>query len=228
MNKIFTLLFFLLFIFPADSISKELPFLFSVDQNVKSDNPKDIIKPNKNILSNNWFNSPPSRLELLTYFMNQYLEDELKESEDYFANTADKYFERGKIAFFLYNANVLFDKNMGVFVAKVNLDHAGKPKKPIKEFCDEILGYISIKFSGQGYYLANQFLGPFMFDSFDDPEVKEIVNLLRNNLIVMVSVVSSYKSKKNKSYNVYQFVAYKYTKEEKIHYKKQTYEFGTK
>jgi len=143
---------------------------------------------------------------------------------------AEKYFEKADYGKGTLDSGVAFSEEKGVFVANVWVRNVGKPKKPIKEFCDNWIFSISMWFAGMGgNYVENTFLGPFILGSQEDPKILEVANLLRNNFVVLVGVNSAYVEGKAKSLtNLYTFGAYRYTKEKKVHYFKRASSFEYK
>jgi len=223
MRIIYTLTIAMFFIIPNYVISAELPFLFSVDQNISSEEPKDIITPGKDISNNEWFVSPPTRIELITYIMDQWFKKEMENEPS--SDEIYEYFEKGKVSFSV-DKRVSFSKEFDAFVAGITVDYVGRPKKPMKNFCDGYIKYLSSKLGGEGYLYHNTFLRTFIAGSFDDPEIINIVKLLRNNIYVVVGVNSIYEGKDKSSENFYDFRAIKNIKEDKVHYIKNSYSIG--
>jgi hypothetical protein len=56
----------LFFLCPAITFSSEPKFLFTEDQNIKSHDFMDFVPTPKDIASNKWMNSPPTRIELIS------------------------------------------------------------------------------------------------------------------------------------------------------------------
>ena len=71
----------LLFGFSNVCLGEELPFPFTADQNTKNEDMNQI-PIEKDIQIDNWFMSPPTRLELLTYAIDQYFKKQVTEFWD--------------------------------------------------------------------------------------------------------------------------------------------------
>jgi len=224
MSKIHALIIaFILLLVATPSSSKELKFLFTTDQNIKTE---DIgkIPVNKDIVNDNWFTSPPTRLELLTYTLDQYFQKKFEKFwEDYQINL-DEYFERRKDKFtsVTADASVCFYSEKDVIVTKVNIDGLGKPKKPMKDFSDNIMGYISFLIYKPGYLFQRQFLRPFTFGSHNDPKESRAGELLQKNILLLVTLESQYGEEvKGIPSDFYDFQCYRFLNEKENHYSKQ-------
>ena len=77
---------FALLLFSVSSVclGEELIFPFTVDQNTKNEDISQI-PAEKDIQNDNWFMSPPTRLELLTYAIDQYFKKEVAELWDLYS-----------------------------------------------------------------------------------------------------------------------------------------------
>ncbi len=228
MTKIYPLIILLiLLLFTTPSFSEELEFLFSTDQKIKSEDIKEKTSSEQDISDDSWFSSPPTRLELLTYSLDQFFKKqfEVMWKHDY-SKKIDKLFEKTSVSLADAEASATFNKENDVFVLGVQIDGLGKPKEPMKNFCDDIINYIELIFGNKpgGYYFQNTFLRSFIFGSYDDPQVLRIVNLLRNNLLIVVSLESVYENEKDrKSRDMYILRGYKFLQEKEIHYSKHAF-----
>jgi hypothetical protein len=213
----------ILLLFTTPSFSEELEFLFSTDQNIKSEDIKEKVSTEKDISGDSWFSSPPTRLELLTYTLDQHFKKEIERKWEYLSKEVDKYFEKNKISV-TEDVSAFFQKEQDVFIVKVEISDLGKPKKPMKDFCDYLLDHFSLFHAAGGYSLQNTILRSFIFGSYDDPEILRIVNLLRNNLVFLVTLQSNYGNEKNGlPRDYYYFHGWKFTQEKEIHYSKWSY-----
>jgi len=87
------LLAFLFFSFSSICLGEEPTFPFTADQNTKNEDITQI-SAEKDIQTDKWFMSAPTRLELLTYAFDQYLKKEFSEAwEGYLEADIQKYFE---------------------------------------------------------------------------------------------------------------------------------------
>jgi hypothetical protein len=207
---------------PASSYSEELKFLFSTDQNIKSLEPREGIPARKDILNDSWFSSPLTRIELIAYLLDQHVKtkvDYLKEVDKYFENVESKY-PRSPMG----NALASFSGEKGCFVVMVDISQLGKPKRPMKEFCDLLIQMVSLEFHGLGYSFQNTILSPLITTNSDDPEVLRIVGLLRKSIIVIVKLQAAYGNVKDGNPRDYYYLTgYRSTQEKETHYIKQTF-----
>jgi hypothetical protein len=209
---------------PTASRSQDLKFLFSADQNIKLQNIREGIPARKDIPNDNWFSSPPTRAELITYLLDQYAKTnlhDLGEVGKFFEEVETKYpFARSPYE----DASASFLGEKGCFIISVVVSNLGKPKKPMKEFCDHIIEMVSFQFAGPGYTFQNTILRPFIPGSYDDPEVLKIVGLLRKNIIVFVKLEAVYGNVEDGNPRDHYFLAgYRSAQEKETHYVKQTF-----
>jgi len=81
---------FLLFSFSSVCLSEELIFPFTIDQNTKNEDITQI-PIERDIQTDKWFMSAPTRIELLTYALDQYFKKEfLEQWEDYYKNKIEE------------------------------------------------------------------------------------------------------------------------------------------
>ena len=235
MTKIYPLIILLiLLLFTTPSFSEELEFLFSTDQKIKSEDIKEKTSSEQDISDDSWFSSPPTRLELLTYSLDQFFKKQFEVMWKHgYSKKIDKLFEKTSVgqtsvSLAVAKASATFNKENDIFVLGVQINGLGKPKEPMKNFCDDIINYIELIFGNKpgGYYFQNTFLRSFIFGSQDDPQVLRIINLLRNNLLIVVSLESFYdyeNEKDGKSRDMYFLKGYKFLQEKEIHYSKQAF-----
>ena len=208
----------LLFSFYSVCLGEELIFPFTVDQNTKNED-MSRVPADKDIQNDNWFMSPPTRLELLTYAIDQYFKKEVAELWDRGSIKIENYFERRSrpSGYVRAEADVGFYSAEDMFVAKVRIENLGKPKKPMKEVCGEVLDSVSFSLTGFGYLYQNRFLGPFIQKGADNPEIIRIVEKLRKNFLVTVILEASFDK------NFYTMGCYKSPEEKEVHYYKRAF-----
>jgi hypothetical protein len=208
----------LLFSFSNVCLGEELIFPFTVDQNTKNEDMSQVPRE-KDLQNDKWFMSPPTRIELLTYVIDQYFKKEVAEFWKHDSVKIENYFERrsGPSVSVRADADVSFSSTDDMFVAAVRITYLGKPKKPMKEVCSEVLDSVSFPLVGGGYLYQNRFLGPFIQKGADNPEIIRIVGKLRNNFFVTVILEASFDK------NFYTMGCYKLPEEKKVHYYKQAY-----
>jgi hypothetical protein len=213
----------LLFSFSNVCLGEELLFPFTVDQNIKNEDINQI-PVEKDMQNDKWFMSPPTRLELLTYFIDQYFKKEFAKYWSLNSKEIEKYFEQGVRPFdiVLEDAFVLFNSAKDMFSANVTISNLGKPKKPMKETCCEILNSMSLRLEGGGYLYQNTFLGPFIQKGADDPEIVRIAEKLQKNFLVGVRLEAIFgKDQDGKPRDLYIMDCYKLLEEKEVHYRKQ-------
>lgn len=214
----------LLFAFTSICPAQELVFPFTVDQNIKNEDIRQI-PANKDIQTDKWFMSPPTRLELLTYVIDQYFQKEV--ADLWQMVTIEKYFEKQyRYASVAEEAGVYFDSAKDVFVASVNVTGLGKPNKPMKEVCSDVLTLMDSSLRGDGYLYQNRFLGAFIQGDPADPEIKRIVEKLRKNFLLVVSLNASFDKEKQADTlprDHYIMQCYNSPEEKLVHYSKRAF-----
>jgi hypothetical protein len=205
-------------------LAQEMIFPFTVDQNTKNEDIKQLLQANKDIQTDKWFVSPLTRLELLTYIMDEYFQ---KEINRWHMVTIEKYFEpQYRHASVEEKGNVYFSSTGDVFVATVSVTGLGKPNKPMKEVCSEILNSVDTLFMGGGYLYHNTFLRTFIQGDPYDPEIKRIAEKLEKKIIVGVSLEASFDKEKHadtRPQDFYTMQCIKTPEEKQIHYSKSSY-----
>ena len=209
----------------SPTFCEELVFPFTVDQNIKSEDITQI-PTERDIQNDKWFMSPPTRIEFLTYIIDQQLKKEFEQYWEYSKEKIERYFEPLPRRFVSVRTSVWFWREKDIFVAAVEIDGLGKAKKPMKEVCDELIKGISLWFPGHyaGYWYENKFLGPFIQTSPNDPELLQIVSKLQRNFLVRVKLESSFDQRKDSFPTDYYIMqCYKCPEEKETHYSKQTF-----
>jgi hypothetical protein len=224
------LLFALLFCsFSNVCLGEDPTFPFTADQNTKNEDITQI-PAEKDIQTDKWFMSPPTRLELLTYAFDQYFKKEFSEVwESYREEKIQKYFEPqvrrlGPPVQPMTDAGVSFYSPKDIFVVGVKISELGRPKKPMKEACSQLLdSYIFGHVAGSGYLYQNTFLGPFIQTSGTDPEILRIVERLRKNVLFMVTLEARFDEEKvDFPRDLFIMQCYKFSGEKEVHYRKQS------
>ncbi len=220
--------FFVLFLFSFSNIclGEELIFPFTVDQNTKSE---DItrIPVEKDIQIDKWFMSAPTRLELLTYAIDQYFKREVADNWKFYRKEIEKYFEPRRAPLFSVEANAMvgFSGDMDIFSASVTIENLGKPKKPMKEVCSEVLNsFIFAYLDGGGNLYKNTFLSPLIQKFPTDPEIDRIVEKLQKNLLLSVTLRASFdKEQSDMPRDFYTMRCYKFAGKKEVHYWKESF-----
>lgn len=208
----------------SPTFCEELVFPFTVDQNIKSEDITQITTE-RDIQNDKWFMSPPTRVEFLTYIMDQYLKKEFEQYWEYSRSKIEGYFEPRPRRSVSVNPGVQFWREKDIFAAGVRIDGLGKPKKPMKEVCDELIDSFKIWLPAVGgYYYQNTILHPFTQGSPSDVELLQIVRKLRKNFLFIVTLESSFdQSKDSFPKDYYIMRCYKCSEEKEIHYSTQTF-----
>jgi len=225
-----SLFLFLLFSFSSVCLSEELIFPFTIDQNTKNEDITQI-PIERDIQTDKWFMSAPTRIELLTYALDQYFKKEfLEQWEDYYKNKIEEYFElqvRKLRPVIRANAKagVSFHSPQDIFIFTLNISDLGKPKKRMKEVCNEILNSFVFKYlEGGGFLYQNTFLSPFIQTSPTDPEILHIIDKLRKNFLLMVTLEAGFDQEKiDFPRDFFAMQCYKFAGEKKVHYRKQSF-----
>jgi hypothetical protein len=214
----------LLFTFSNVCPAEELIFPFTVDQNTKNEDINQLLAE-KDIQSDKWFMSPPTRLELLTYSIDQYFQKEV--ANLWHMIKIEKYFEQQyRYGSVQVEANVRFYSDKDMFGATVSITGLGKPKKPMKEVCSEILNLMDSSLKGGGYLYQNTFLRTFIQGDPRDPEVVRIAEKLRKNFLVMVILEAKFDKEQDADViprDFYEMRCYKSPEETQVHYSKRSF-----
>lgn len=227
---------FLFFSFSSICLGEEPTFPFTADQNMKNEDTTQI-PAEKDIQTDKWFISPPTRLELLTYAFDQYFKKEFSEAwESYLKKEIQKYFEPQvrRLSRFpvqpITEAGVTFYSLKDIFVVAVKISELGRPRKPMKEACSELLNSSFFhRFKGSGYLYQNTFLGPFIQTSGTDPEILRIVEKLRKNFLFMVTLEARFDEEKvDFPRDLFVMQCYKFADEKEVHYRKQSFRIKLK
>jgi hypothetical protein len=230
MAKQLSILLFVLLFFSFSSVclGEELIFPFTVDQNTKDEDLTQI-PVEKDIQTDKWFMSAPTRIELLTYTFDQYLKKEFSEAwESYLETDIKNYFDPqiriGHPAPVMTDASVTFYSPKDIFVVRVRISELGRPRKPMKEACNKLLNSFLSRFDGSGYPYQNTFLSPFVQTSATDPEILRIVERLRKNVLLMVSLEARFDEEKvDFPRDLFIMDCYKFAGEKEVHYRKQSF-----
>lgn len=222
MARLYTLFFALLmFSFSTVCWGEELIFPFTVDQNTKNEDIAQI-PVEKDIQTDKWFMSAPTRLELLTYAIDQYFQKYV--ADNWKRRDIEKYFEP-RVDPISVRAEVRFYSDMDIFGAGVSIQNLGKPKKPMKEVCSEVLNsFIFAYLEGGGFLYQNTFLSPFIQKSPTDPELIRIAEKLRRNFLLSVTLEVSFDKEQNViPRDLYRMQCYKFPGVKEVHYRKQAF-----
>lgn len=219
---------FLFFSFSSICLGEEPTFPYTADQHTKNEDITQI-SAEKDIQTDKWFMSAPTRLELLTYAFDQYLKKEFSEAwEGYLEADIQKYFEpqvrrSGPPVRAMTDAGVSFYSPKDIFVVGVKISELGRPKKPMKEVCSQLLNSFLFRFDGSGYLYQNTFLGPFIQTSATDPEILRIVERLRKNVLLTVTLEARFDEEKvDFPRDLFIMQCYKFAGEKEVHYRKQS------
>jgi len=202
-------------------------FPHSIDQDLPNEDIKNIDK-NVEFKNDKWFNAPPTRIEMITYIMDQHCKENIKMWNDVYFQEMPKYFDQSTMPFGISGSKpeteVQYLKDKGVVAVVLGFRNLGRPIRPMKEFCDEMVNTLSQSFPTGGYYFQNTILRPFRHGTSDDPKLLRIVKALESNLVFIVSIGAEFGGNiKGMPENYYSFQCYKKAYDNKIHYSKRTF-----
>jgi hypothetical protein len=203
------------------SHGEELVFPFTIDQNVKNE---DWGHRNEiEIQNDKWFNAPPTRLELLTFVIDQHFQKDFARSWDQSKGKIEGYFDlTGQSSYLFEDAHFGFNSAQDSFFGTVKIRSRSKPKKPMKEICSELLDVALFPLFGAGYAYQNNFLGPFIQKGADDPEILRVVDKLRKSIIVNVILEAWFDN------GIYVMGCYKTPEEKGVHFFKKAIKMDLK
>jgi hypothetical protein len=226
MAKLSILLFgLLMFSLSSLCLGEELIFPFTVDQQTKSEDITQI-PVEKDIQTDKWLMSTPTRLELLTYAVDQYFQKHLAENWELYREEIEKDFESRARGFSVRASTMVrFDSDKDIFFASVKIENLGKPKKPMKDVCSKVLNSLIFAYlDGGGFLYLNTFLSPFIQKSPTDPELVRLAGKLQKNFLLVVNLEASFdKEQSNIPRDLYFMRCYKFAGEKEVHYNKQTF-----
>ena len=192
-------LIFILFSSEAEA-EKKVPFLFAEDEALShSVDIYDQIKKSDEIENDEFLQLPLTKLD----YVLMKLEDELQGHESSIKSRINDYFDNniynrigGSISF-----SVRYQEQIGRIVFYVQLDSLGKPKQPMKKFCDEIIKQLQMSFpqKPRGYLMYNQSLGILARKESFNSYTSSVENITRNHSF-LVDLHSTYKVEKDRSH----------------------------
>lgn len=208
--NIFILLNVFNFFLPASTcLAGENPkFLFQEDDAIKSEQPSKNLT-NKSLKKNIWFNSPPTRLELLIFLMDYHYKNQIKNSQSYLEADIRNSFEEKRIDKIDPEASVFYDSSLNYIGNRLKIEILGKPKIPMSETCKSFLNDDSLMLGHRGYSMQNTFLHPFTTNGYDDAQLLDSIDEIIENLIYIVSLRSNYDNR------IYILECYKTAKDNK-------------
>lgn len=188
---------FLVFCFSTEGRATDLPFHFTKDQALQQMDNDIPYTPEKDLQKDEWIMSPPSRLELIIYFMAQYFEKEANRYWAYNERKISSNFEKQSESDLtpIIDARVIFNLEKDAIAVSFSIDGLGKPKKPMKEVCGSVLDAVTKIVNSEGYSYQRTFLKPFILKDYSDPEIGKIVKKLEKNIIFAVYITSQYEGK---------------------------------
>jgi hypothetical protein len=194
----------------AHAQGKDAPeFLFSEDSKIADtrENFAERLQTRKLIEADAWLNAPLTRLDYVLVRMQARLEQSIPATVQEYAPT---YFER-KVVYANFTSKPTTDIDVRYYAEKgrllvtADIGDLGKPKKPMKEFCELISQVMqgAFSFKQAGYLWHNYALGPLMRDASSRPEYQQAVENLAGSMVVTINLSSIYKvGERNALYQV--------------------------
>jgi hypothetical protein len=188
---IFIGLIFILFSSEAEA-AKDVPFLFAEDEAL-SDSGEffDKIEKSHEIEKDEFLQSPLTKLDYIL----MKLENELIGQKDRIAGEINTYFEKqGKYSEANLEFHAYYRENFGRIGLKVEITGLGKPKQPMKKFCDEIIEELQSVFPQEpsGFMMYHRSLGILARKEFKF--YKSPVDIITRNHSFGVRLQSDYKN----------------------------------
>jgi hypothetical protein len=189
-------LIFILFSSEAEA-EKQVPFLFAEDEALSdSGDFYDQINKSDEIGNDEFLQSPLTKLD----YVLMKLEDELQGHESSINSRINDYFDNN-IMGSGFNFSVRYIERTGRIVFYVKVMTLGKPKQPMKKFCDEIIKHLQIFFPQEpkGYLMYHQSLGILERKGSFSSYKSSVENITRNHSY-LVDLHSMYKAEKDNSH----------------------------
>ena len=217
MKKLFSILVFLLFVYPNTAISEkqivEIPFLFAEDEELETIETYDDILHDKSqaILKDEYLSEPLTKLDFVLIKMNEEVEEQIDYMKIYLDGGYDKDFEtivrpgeRPSSIFPRLSGSVRFKQKQGKIIISTFLEGAGKPRKPLNKICKDLMGYYTMRFPQdlKWNYVYQYFIGE-LHRGEDYDRTKPSSDKIANNIVWEIKISSIVYTEDFKSYNYY-------------------------
>jgi len=224
---------------------KDPIFPFTIDEQIQNHKDgEDVINSKSNLLSSDkYWNTPLTKLDYYLMQLKDKADETSKEIELIHSDGSGyllNYFEKierlkkyhklfGRYEDFRVSSDVYYNESKGKIIIGFSIDNVGKAKKPMKELCKTLLekdlrlrGMPDQSFSSPVYYrmLLNQ-----LYRGEDQKELNKQVKKIADNMVYRVSITSTVSTSSEKDdYKMFSISCFKLSDEEKIIYRKWSYE----
>jgi len=194
MNRILTILL-TLFALPVQA-QNAVDFLFAEDnQNLHTDQQyRDFILPKSLIKESEWLNAPLTRLDYVLMGIEERLN---KEARGAALEYIPQYFERSSSPLARPSADfsARYIEALGRIVLVGDVRDVGKPKKPMKEFCQRMFALLSLLYPREflGYHWQNTTLRVLMREGSNAPAYVDAASRLAESVVYSMNITSVYK-----------------------------------
>ena len=222
MKKIFSILVFLLLVYPNIAISEkqivEIPFLFTEDEKLKTIETYDDILHDKSqaILKDEYLSEPLTKLDFVLIKMNEEVEAQIDYMKIYLEGGYDKDFETIKPPWENYptsypklSGSVRFKQKQGKIIISTFLEGAGKPRKPLNKICKDLMAYY-LRFPQEPELnYVYQYLMEELHRGEDYDITKPSFDKIANNIVWEVKISSVVYTENFKNLNFYTLICIK-------------------
>ena len=222
MKKIFSILVFLLFVYPNTAISEkqivEIPFLFTEDEKLETiENYDDILHDKSQaILKDEYLSEPLTKLDFVLIKMNEEVEEQIDYMKIYLEGGYDKDFETIKPPWENYptsypklSGSVRFKQKQGKIIISTFLEGAGKPRRPLNKICKDLMAYY-LRFPQEPELnYVYQYLMEELHRGEDYDITKPSFDKIANNIVWEVKISSIVYTEDFKNLNYYTLICIK-------------------
>ena len=222
MKKLFSILVFLLFVYPNTAISEkqivEIPFLFAEDEELETIETYDDILHDKSqaILKDEYLSEPLTKLDFVLIKMNEEVEEQIDYMKIYLDGGYDKDFEtivrpgeRPSSIFPRLSGSVRFKQKQGKIIISTFLEGAGKPRRPLNKICKDLMAYyLSFPQEPELNYVY-QYLMEELHRGEDYDITKPSFDKIANNIVWEVKISSIVYTEDFKNLNYYTLICIK-------------------
>ena len=222
MKKIFSILVFLLLVYPNIAISEkpivQIPFLFTEDEEIETIESYDDILHDKSqaISKDEYLNEPLTKLDFVLTKMNEEVEAQIDYMKIYLEGGYDKDFETIKPPWENYptsypklSGSVRFKQKQGKIIVNTFLEGAGKPRRPLNKICKDLMAYY-LRFPQEPELnYVYQYLMEELHRGEDYDITKPSFDKIANNIVWEVKISSVVYTENFKNLNFYTLICIK-------------------
>jgi hypothetical protein len=180
----------------ACAANAPIPFLFSRDSQIKQ-SPRDLadsIESSSAIRGDKWLNAPLTRLDYVLMKIESRLNEDIP---GYVQQFVREYFEPDRFLSIgpLVDISARYLAEKGRLLIIADIIYGGRPKKPMRDFCESVMGRIELSYPARvsGFAWLNNALGILMRDETRLREYVAIVQKLAESAVIEVSVKDGYR-----------------------------------